>query len=269
MAETSWPFDGGTTYEDGWAQMARLFAPSCVEANSLNQLNYVNSSGFVGALDSGSAYVRGFAYLNSSSKSLTHGNPPATAGQSRNDLVVLRLDRSANQVTAIILPGSAATTGSQVDPAITQNDLTGVWDLPIWRVVVTNGATSLGAITDLRGLYQASGTLTWNLLTGWAAGGTPAPGAPVAWAKDPATGIVRMRGQLNATTTFAPSGVVLLATTPAALIPASISGVHFSCAINFASTNNPARITIASNIMGYFASGQASWMSFDNVSYQA
>jgi hypothetical protein len=268
MAESSFPFDAGpgaNTAEDGWAQMARLWAPSCVEANSLNQLNYVNSSGFVGQLDTGTAFVRGFGYKNDSSKALTHGNPPVTAGQSRNDLVVLHLDRTANSVVSTIIPGTAATTGSQVDPAITQNDVTGVWDLPIWRVVVTNGATSLGAITDLRGLYNPQLVPAWTNLTGYQAGasaGTPTP----QWTKDPITGIVRMRGQILATTFFAASGVALITGLSAAIQPPNT--VMFSPAISFASTNNAARLNITNGtITGYFAASQASFVMLDSVLY--
>jgi hypothetical protein len=164
MAESSFPFDAGAganVAEDGWAQMARLFAPSCVDSdsNSGSPLVVSATSGYGTQLGPGDAFVRGFAYHNSSNKAFTHANPPSTSGWSRLDAIVLHLDRSANSVVAQILQGTAAA--SPAIPSLTQDDSTGVWEELLYTVQLVQGALAVGTITDYRKLFTEK-ILRWS-----------------------------------------------------------------------------------------------------------
>lgn len=154
MAESSFPFDTGSTTEDGWAQMARLWAPDSVEAGYDGLLVVTALSGMQSQMASGNAWVHGFAYRNSATLAITHASSTGPGGQSRNDLVILRLDKSANTVTQQVLTGTFAVTPA--DPALTQNDATGIWEKILYRVNVVANAAAIGTITDMRGdLYSA------------------------------------------------------------------------------------------------------------------
>jgi hypothetical protein len=127
----------------------------------------------------------------------------------------------------------------------------------VWLRKVNGGWLVIGDI-------GAGSPPVWNNLTGWAVGaniGTPAP----QWTKDAATGLVRLRGQVTASTTFAASGVSILATLPAAIQFAA--GALFPIATNFASANNPARLNVATGLTLYCAVSQISAIYLDVVGY--
>lgn len=154
MTELSGPFDTANWGEDGWARMARLWIPDCVEASADNELLVVANGGMQSAMQYGNGWVHGFSYRNQDTfKTFTHASSTATAGQSRNDLVVLHLDRTANTVTAQTITGTFAVTPA--DPALAQaTDLTGnTWDVPIARVNVVANASAIGTITMMRRLW--------------------------------------------------------------------------------------------------------------------
>ena len=150
MGELYGPFEAGAGAsfgEDGWQRVARLWAPSGVEFGVDDGLLVSANGGMNSAIRYGNAFVDGFHYRNEVAwKGFTHASSTGTAGQSRNDLVILRLDRTANTVTAMVLTGTFAVT--PVDPAITTTDT--VWDLPMARVNVVANAAAIGTITDLR-----------------------------------------------------------------------------------------------------------------------
>lgn len=82
---------------------------------------------------------RGFVwYSGGSNIAMAHS---ANAGATRIDRGVLRVDRSAETVTEEIVTG---TPGSGQPPALTNNagPGTGVWEFPLYRVTVVNGATT-------------------------------------------------------------------------------------------------------------------------------
>jgi hypothetical protein len=80
------------------------------------------------------------------------------SGQPRIDLAVLRLDRSTWTVTFQIIQGTPAA--SPAVPSYTQTDsTTGVWEIPLARIAVANGASTIAAgdVTNLA--YHIGG---WN-----------------------------------------------------------------------------------------------------------
>lgn len=156
MTEISGPFDTANFGEDGWARMGRLWAPDGVEANYDDELQVIANGGLTTAVKYGNAFVHGFSYRNEASyKTLTHNASTATAGQSRNDFVVLHLSRVNNTIDARIVPGTFAAT--PVDPVLTQDDsaAVGVWQVLLARVNIVANASAVGAISMFRNLQQA------------------------------------------------------------------------------------------------------------------
>jgi hypothetical protein len=169
MAERYFPFDAGAgaiVVEDDWYKMARGYMLDGI----IYQLATEITSPYVGpgtsglrvtavtlmdvSVNVGLASVRGGCYENTAAKTLTATTAPA-GGNSRHDIVVLRLDRSANTITALIQAGTPAATGSQVDPTLNKGPVT--WDVPLARLLITGGSGTVGTITDLR---------TWAYLPG-------------------------------------------------------------------------------------------------------
>jgi len=104
---------------------------------------YADSSGRQVLVRTGRAIVRGVFYENTTTKTVAIA--ANSTGSTRLDRIVLKLDPTANTVTAV------AKTGSTSPPALTQDD-TGVWEMPLARVTVANGATGIaaGQVTDER-----------------------------------------------------------------------------------------------------------------------
>lgn len=85
------------------------------------------------------ASLRGHAWT-SGTTDVTLTVAANSSGSTRTDRVVLRLDRSTWDVTAVVLPG---TPGSGA-PALTQDaGDTGVWEIPLAKVAVPDSATSV------------------------------------------------------------------------------------------------------------------------------
>jgi hypothetical protein len=86
--------------------------------------------------------TRGFVWYSGAS-AITM-NLSANAGATRIDRIVLRLDRSAETITETIITG---TPGSGTPPTLVNaaGPGTGVWDFPLARVTVVNGATTIAA----------------------------------------------------------------------------------------------------------------------------
>jgi hypothetical protein len=153
MAKSSWPFDAGdgsTINEARWYKMARLFFPSGVIEDDLNELAVsTDGSGLDLQIATGRAFIQGHAFESDAIETV---NLAANAtGGVRTDRVVVRLDRAANTVDFAVLTGAA---GGGV-PALTQNVVT--WEIPLAQIAVANGAVNIvaGNITDQRA--RASG----------------------------------------------------------------------------------------------------------------
>jgi hypothetical protein len=105
---------------------------------------------------------------------------------------------------------------------------------------------------------------TWTAITGWQTGAS-ADGTLVPQYSDPVNGRVDLRGAVNATTTFAGSGV-LIVTLPVGARPNVTR--YFPVATSFASANtSDARITIASTgaLTLYCPASERTWFSLDGI----
>ena len=153
MAETSWPFHDGTdgtpVLEDQWSYMARQWAATGVVGapGDANLQVFANSSGREVHVRAGRACVRGHWYRLDAQTTLTIA--ANASGNPRIDRVVLRLDPSADEVTAEVLQGTPAASPSA--PALTTTD-TGTFEVLLAQVAVANGAASIGSgnVTDER-----------------------------------------------------------------------------------------------------------------------
>lgn len=152
MTQTSYPFDSGagaTVSETQFSQLFRRLQSTGVAGSSATTdlKPYGDSSGLNVKVAIGSALVRGHFYNSTAIETLTIS--AANATNPRNDLVVLRLDPTANSIVLAVVTGTAATTPT--DPTLSQTD-TGTYEMPLARVSVAAGATTIAAgnVTDLR-----------------------------------------------------------------------------------------------------------------------
>lgn len=148
MAENSYPFDGDPLPEDGWSKMARLFGGQGVygDPGSTALQVFADSSGMNVFVRTGRALVRGHYYENTAQ--MTVAIPSNGAGSARIDRIVLRLDPTADSITAVRVAGTA---GAAAAPALTQTD-TGIFDIPLAQVRVEPGAVNIAMakVTDDR-----------------------------------------------------------------------------------------------------------------------
>ena len=145
MAEQSWPFYGAETNETQFSQWARTLGDSGIASG----LAVAAGSGMQVTVGVGFGLVRGVFYNNDASKALTIGAAPATAGQTRRDAVILRLDQSANTITAVVKAGTANGSGGAL-PALTQTETT--FELLLAEVRVAQGVAAINGsmITEFR-----------------------------------------------------------------------------------------------------------------------
>jgi hypothetical protein len=166
MAERSGPFDtgaGSTFQEDDWGKLLRgnalgdgVIYQQATEITSpytgpaFNGLKVAAAGGLDVTIGVGLANVHGFMYENTSTLTKTHATAPVTAGQTRHDIIVVRLDRTGNTAVVAIVQGTAAATGSQVDPTLAKSAAT--WEIPLARVSIATGVINItaGMITDAR-----------------------------------------------------------------------------------------------------------------------
>jgi hypothetical protein len=143
MAVASWPFYGVETNETQFSKWARAMAFSGINLG----LALTPGTGMQVVIGAGSALVRGVYYENDANKTLTVGAAPASG--TRLDAVVLRLDQTANTITAVVKAGTANTSGGAL-PSLTQNETT--WELLIGIVTVAAGTAAItsGMINALR-----------------------------------------------------------------------------------------------------------------------
>lgn len=148
MAETSFPVAGGAGVTD--AAYERLLGPitgagrydfGVTNSAYTTSLIYGDSSGRqVKALANQSAMVRGFRWESGST-------PPSisldanTSGNTRLDLIVLRLNRSTFTVRLGKTNGTPSTLPAAPAP-VQDSGSAGVWELPLATVRVTSSGTS-------------------------------------------------------------------------------------------------------------------------------
>jgi hypothetical protein len=143
VAETSGPFDGTALAEADWELMLQTLVDGVIGSPGAAALA-ATASGTRGVnLGAGTALALGHWYRADATVSLS--SSANTSGSSRIDRAVLRLDRSANTVTARVLTGTA---GSGLPPALSNTST--VSDRPLWRWTVASGATTVSGLTDER-----------------------------------------------------------------------------------------------------------------------
>ena len=236
MAETSYPFgssDVATELE--WSRMARLWQLDGVVGDDPSSPGLrVTIAGSNINIAAGEAWINGFYYKNSSTKTVaitTNGT-----GSTRFDRVWVRSDQSGNVVTAEYETGGSSPPAASLDES-------GVYEMSLARFGVGAGTNTLssGTLVDervfigkptvvqsstarrspKRGQVAIEGTASAPIIyvgtgTGWAQvfphtrpawnALVPAPGvqnyggdyAPIGWAKFPGDLIV-LRGLLSAT----------------------------------------------------------------------
>lgn len=139
MAEASWPFYGAETNETQFSK----WASTLVESGIASGLAIAPGTGMAVTIAIGSAIVRGVFYENNTAaKTLAVSAAPGTAGQTRRDYVILRLDQTANTITALVKAGTANTSGGAL-PSLTQNDTT--WEIALAIITVANGTAAISA----------------------------------------------------------------------------------------------------------------------------
>lgn len=154
MAETSGPFDTGGFTETNWFDLARGWAGDGViyQAN-FNELKVTAGALLNVSVAAGIAVgAGGFLYKNSTAKTISVGTPapPTIGGQTRLDLICIRIDFTANTATAVQKAGTASSSPVLPTP---QRD-SSIWEIPLAQVLIPTNATSVGTITDLRSFAQ-------------------------------------------------------------------------------------------------------------------
>lgn len=160
MAQLSYPFETQDTTE---AQYSRLFSELQITGVAGDIIGGTNTgvraavgTGMNMEVYAGFAFIRGFAYENTDTIVLTCN--PATA-QPRIDTVILKLDPTANTITAQIKEGAPATSPSA--PALTQV-VGGIWEMPLADILIPASATALDVnnYTDRR-TFLTKGVGVW------------------------------------------------------------------------------------------------------------
>jgi hypothetical protein len=148
MTQTSWPFEDADTTEAQFSQLFRRLQSSGVSGSpATTDLKATgDSSGMNVKVSSGYAIVRGHAYANDAVVTLTIDTASANP---RIDVVVLRLDPTANSIVLAVVKGTAAA--SPTVPSLTQSDID-TFELPIAQVLVGASVTTISAgnVTDFR-----------------------------------------------------------------------------------------------------------------------
>lgn len=160
MAQLSYPFENQDTTETQYSALFSRLQLTGVDGDYLGQsLRVTANTGMQVNVAAGYAIVRGFAYENTAVETLTldTGNT-----QARIDLVILRLDPSANSIVLAVKKGTPAA--SPVAPALTQVP-GAVWEMMLAQVAVAANATAIGIndITDYRRFLgtQVTSWKTW------------------------------------------------------------------------------------------------------------
>jgi hypothetical protein len=150
MAQTSWPFENIDTSETQFSQWARNIGEGVIVGKGLELEPFADSTGLNVKVKSGQALVRGHYYNSTAQETITV--PAANATNPRIDLIVARLDPTANSIVLALVQGTPASTPTV--PAATQTE-SGVYELPLAEVLVSAAAVTInpGDVTDVRSLF--------------------------------------------------------------------------------------------------------------------
>jgi hypothetical protein len=148
MTQTSWPFENADTTETQYSYLFDRLKTSGVAGFPNDTALQVTAPGGTMTVQTaaGFAIVRGFMY---SSDAVVTNTISASSSNPRIDLIILRLDPSANSIVQAVLTGTPAVSPSA--PALTQTT-TGIYEIEIGRVTVPALATTIasGNVKDTR-----------------------------------------------------------------------------------------------------------------------
>jgi hypothetical protein len=150
MAQTSWPFENIDTSETQFSLWASNIGQGVIADKGLELEPFADSSGMNVKIRDGQALVRGHYYDSTAQETLTIAN--ADLSNPRIDVVVLRLDPSANSIVLAVVAGTPAS--SPTAPALTQT-VGAVYEFPLAEVRVNAAVATIAPenITDLRSLF--------------------------------------------------------------------------------------------------------------------
>ena len=166
MTEASWPSPNhGTPARSVTDAEYPHLAPWASDGvfPSSSDVVYANSSGMQVHVRAGKyAIVRGHAWTSGGSEyNLTVA--ANSSGSTRVDTVVLRLDRSTWDVTAVVRQG---TPGSGAPTLQRDTGDTGLWEIPLADVTVPNGVSSIAAgNVKTRTLSQSNAVRVCGVIT--------------------------------------------------------------------------------------------------------
>ncbi len=161
MAQTSFPFENADTTEVQYSSLFAKLQTTGVDGDQNGTVLKVSANaGMAVNVAAGFAIIRGFAYQSTDVEPLTL---QAGEAQPRIDIIILRLDPTANNILLAIKKGTAAASPSA--PALTQV-VGGVWEMPLAQIAVAANATAVGGgdITDVR-RYLGTQVGTWTTAT--------------------------------------------------------------------------------------------------------
>lgn len=178
MTQTSFPFEGIDTTETQFSKWARNFNSGVNDVPTGTALEVSVGTGLAVNVAAGEAQVRGHYYTSDAVESLALATADAT--NDRLDLVVLKLDPTANSITLAVKTGTPA--GSPVAPTPVQTDA-GIFEQPLAEVLVPATSGVPTTITDRR---EFMGTR----LGSWTTDGRPTPAGRVLFGFNTTTGSV-------------------------------------------------------------------------------
>lgn len=148
MTQTSWPFENADTTETQYSYLFDRLKTSGVAGFPDDTALKVTAPGGTMTVQTaaGFAIVRGFMYY---SDAVVTNTISASSSNPRIDLIILRLDPSANTIVQAVLTGTPASSPSA--PSLTQTT-TGIYEIEIGRVTVPALATTIasGNVKDTR-----------------------------------------------------------------------------------------------------------------------
>jgi len=167
MTQTSYPFEGIDTTETQFSKWAKHFNNGVNDEPTGTALEVSVGTGLAVDVEAGEAMVRGHYYISDATESLSLATADAT--NDRIDLVVLKLDPTANSITLAVKTGTPA--GSPTAPSLVQTEA-GIFEQPLAEVTVPATSGVPTTITDRR---EFMGTR----LGSWSTAGRPTPAGRV------------------------------------------------------------------------------------------
>jgi len=178
MAQASFPFEGIDTTETQFSKWARNFNSGVNDVPTGTALEVSVGTGLAVNVAAGEAQVRGHYYTSDAVESLALATADAT--NDRIDVVVLKLDPTANSIVLAVKTGTPA--GSPSAPSLVQTDA-GIFEQPLAEVLVPATSGVPTTITDRR---EFMGTR----LGSWTTAGRPTPAGRVLFGFNTTTGAV-------------------------------------------------------------------------------